>query len=66
MICPLSFSSPFTPFRHSLRHFFQPLSGTAKDAVGRVGSIKVSFAGCNAREQFKCFFDCVGGVREYL
>jgi hypothetical protein len=56
----------FTPFRHSLRHFFQSLSGTAKDAVWRVGTIKVSFAGCDADEQFQRFFDCVGGVREYL
>jgi hypothetical protein len=66
MICPLSFSSPFTPFRHSLRHFFQPLSGTAKDAVGRAGTIKPPLTRCDAGKQFHGFLHHVGGVREYL
>jgi hypothetical protein len=57
---------PFAPFRHSLRHFFQSLSGTAKDAVGRVGPIKSPLTRCDAGKQFHGFLNRVGGVREYL
>jgi hypothetical protein len=43
----------FTPFRHSLGHLFESLSGQPKHRVGRIGPIKTPFTGCNTREQFQ-------------
>lgn len=38
------FFFPFPPGRHGLRHLFQSKSGASENAVGRVGTIKPSFA----------------------